>query len=170
MRSCWWVVSGRQTWFGFIVKTDFGGCNWIDGNRAKEENQGVFEHLLQRSCKRWWSFGPGGQQGRLWRIWILVIFWKSSRKSVWWAKWGGFYRKKEEKIPRLLVRALDGCSCYQLRRGGCCSSWFGVGHEGFSSRHVKLELSIRHPSRDGKQAIRHVSLNFGRKDLTIEDP
>ena len=57
-----------------------------------------------------------------------------------------------------------------LDRGGCCSNWFGVGHEGLSSRHIKLLLSIRHTSRDGKQAIRHKSLNFGRKDLSIEDP
>ena len=82
----------------------------------------------------------------------------------------GFTGRKRTKSQGCWSEQWMDAVAINLDRAVCCSNWFGVGHEGFSSRHVKLELSIRHPRRDGKQAIRHANLNFGRKDLTMEDP
>lgn len=45
-------------------------------------------------------------------------------------------------------------------REGCWKAWFRVADEGFSLRHVKIELSVRHPSGDDKQAMRHARLDF----------
>lgn len=45
-------------------------------------------------------------------------------------------------------------------REGSWKAWFRVADEGFSLRHVKIELSVRHPSGDDKQAMRHARLDF----------
>ena len=50
----------------------------------------------------------------------------------------GFTGRKRRKPQGCWSEQWMDAVAINLDRGGCCSNWFGVGHEGFSSRHVKL--------------------------------